>query len=200
MIFSQSVRSGYHIYRYTGLDSLSFWQRLFVSISLAAVSVLVFPHLAAAGIVEYQPLFAEINEAKIKSIIEMKTPKLETIDPRVEILREYLAGKNSPMAEYAAFLLTLENYHYVIAISHAEGHMCQKQIRRNNCWGIGGTRPESYQTLPDGLVRANELIGRYHAGGLDTPLKMRTRWVGWHNQTWPIAVANILADLEKLEI
>lgn len=201
MILSQSVRSGVHIYRYTGLDSLSYWQRMFMGISLAAVLVLTFPQLAAASTVEYRPFLAEIDEAKIKSIIGIKAPKpVIIVDPRIEILREYLESKKSPMAEHAEFLLSLENYRYVIAISHAEGHMCKHQIRANNCWGIGGTRPESYKTLPDGLVRANDLIGKYHAGGLDTPLKMRTRWVGWHNNTWPIAVSNILSDLNKLGI
>lgn len=187
-----------HIYRYTGMDSLSFTDRLFLCISLAAVMVLAFPHLAAANTIDNTPLLAEIDGGKIKSITETPNQLLQNlqINPRVAVLRDYLQAKGSPMAEHAEFLLTQDHYQFVIAIAYAEGHMCRHQIRPNNCWGIGGGRPESYETLPDGIVRANELIGKYQASGLNTPLKMRTRWVGWHNPTWPVAVDQVVGELK----
>lgn len=119
------------------------------------------------------------------------------IDPRVEPLKQFLASKNSPMAEHAEELL--QNYHYrlIIGISFAESNFCKRNIRPHNCWGIGGGKPETYQDYPAAFERANNLIAKYHANGLTTPKLMRNRWVGWQNNSWIVAVNQVTKALEE---
>lgn len=117
-------------------------------------------------------------------------------DPRIQPLREYLESKNSPMALHAEELLKHYHYRLIIGISFAESNFCKRNIRPHNCWGIGGGKPEVYKDYSEAFARANELIGKYHAGGLTTPKLMRNRWVGWQNNSWIVAVNQVTKDLE----
>lgn len=120
----------------------------------------------------------------------------EPVDPRIAVLQEYLASKNSPLAPHAEALLKQYHYRLIIGISFAESNFCKHQIRPHNCWGIGGGRPEAYPNYELAFTRANNLIQKYHDGGLTTPKLMRNRWVGWQNHSWIVAVNQVTSQLE----
>ena len=119
------------------------------------------------------------------------------IDPRIEILRSYLESKKSPMAPYAEELLEKEHYRLIIGISFEESNFCKRNIRPHNCWGIGGGKPEQYRDYAHAFSRADQLIQKYHDGGLTTPKLMRNRWVGWKNDKWILAVEQVTRDLKS---
>lgn len=187
-------------------DRLSLLDRLFISTALAGILLWAFPHMTAAQVVSETPLVFKINEFPQNQLAgngqnylaQVLAPDLPPvpIDPRLESLKNYLESKNSPLAAESEILLKQYHYRLIIGISFAESNFCKKQIMPNNCWGIGGTRPESYPSLADGIIRANNLIQKYQNNGMTTPKLMRTTWVGWHNDSWVIAVDQVTKNLE----
>ncbi|OHA28629.1 MAG: hypothetical protein A3E92_03130 [Candidatus Taylorbacteria bacterium RIFCSPHIGHO2_12_FULL_42_34] len=186
-------------------DGLDLRDRLFVLASLIGVLLWSFPHPSLAQTIAEQPMVFEVNanlpllptreDYLARALAADYIP--EPPDPRVAILREYLVEKNSPLADNAEVLLQQYHYRLIIGISFAESNFCKVQIRPNNCWGIGGGYPESYDTLADGVVRANSLIQRYHNNGMTSPRLMRNTWVGWPNQNWVTAVEQVTETLES---
>ncbi len=187
------------------LDQLSFLDRLIVVATLAGNLVWVFPHIALAQTVQELPMVFEVNNI---SLIEPQPNYLSQFlakdveppappDPRIELLRQYLQTKNSPMAHEAELLLKQFHFRLIIGIAFAESNFCKYQIMPNNCWGIGGGKPERYVTLAQGISRANELIQKYQGNGMTTPKLMRDTWVGWQNHNWILAVEQITKELEN---
>lgn len=206
------------------LEELSLTDRLFLIVALVASLILTFPQVALAS--HESPFFfaarqEELNKYLTQQIKPWEDQKLEIAvveaedsfelilvpidpdllddsDPRLEILREYLAQKKSPMANHVSSLLQKNNYRFIIAISFAESNFCKVNIRPHNCWGIGGSYPESYANYPAAFERADALIQKYHDQGMTTAKLMRNLWVGWKNDNWIIAVDGVLAELESL--
>lgn len=187
-------------------DKVNIFQRLFIIASLIAILVFSFPGLAAAHTVnQVGPLVFPVQNLAPVKIVYQNLPEAEFIwseqpinKEKIEKLRNYLASKNSPMADYAEELIAQHHYVFIIAISFAESNYCKVQIRQNNCWGIGGTRPEGYASLPAAFARADELIQRYHDLGMTSPQLMRNTWVGWQNDSWIIAVNQEITRIQEL--
>lgn len=188
--------------------SMSLPEQVLLGLSFLAVLQWAFPHAALAQSFQSQnapQLAFEIKEEKQSNwFLTGKDAAAEIgfenrVDPeKVEILRSYLAAKNSPLQDYAEVLLQQPNWKFILAISHAESNMCRRQLG-NNCWGIGGVKYHRfYLSFAEGIVDANSLIQKYHDGGLNTAKKMMKRWVGWNNKNWIIATQNILSDLDNL--
>ena len=185
---------------------LSLWDKILIATALIGVMIWAFPHATFAQTVQSAPLVFEVKGLADQQIAGERVDYLSQVlaedvppipvDSRIEILREYLTSKKSPMADEAEVLLQQYHYRLIIGISFAESNFCKHQIRANNCWGIGGRSPETYPTLSDGIIRANNLIQKYHDGGLTNPQLMRTRWVGWENNSWVRAVEQVTTTLE----
>ncbi len=215
-IFEKGVRSFYNMKALSpvrwgsiavSMDRLSLLDRLFITSALAGILVWAFPHSTYAQTVQTSPLVFEINDLSLfqnsetlqqnylgQFLASDVPPALP--DPRVDLLQAYLLSKNSPMADEAEVLLEQYHYRLILGISFAESNFCKHQIKPNNCWGIGGGKPETYPTLAHGIIRANNLIQKYQAQGMTTPKLMRSTWVGWHNDSWVRAVEQITKDLE----
>lgn len=190
------------------LEKMSFSERLFVITSLLGVMVLSFPHITSAQVIQERPLVFPVNEINLAQfsgtqrnyLAEALAGNIPPVveDPRVVLLRTFLENKKSPLATETVTLLNQYHYRLIIGIAFAESNFCKIQIRLNNCWGIGGTRPESYDTLSDGIIRANNLIQKYHSNGMTSPRLMLGRWVGWPNHRWPVAVEQVTTHLESI--
>lgn len=181
-------------------------QKIFVGVALAGVLAWSVPHVSLAQTLEDQPLVFKINSLDLPNLSTVEQDYLGRAlaadvpalpeDSRVPGLRAYLLEKKSPFAGYADVLLKQYHYRLILGVSFAESNFCKHQIKPNNCWGIGGGRPETYKTLADGIVRANNLIQKYQDLGMTKPKLMRNSWVGWENDNWIIAVNQITKELE----
>lgn len=188
-------------------DRMSFLERVALSVALAGILIWTFPHATAAQVVQNKPFLFPVNELSLIQITgEQRNFLADALvpdtpppppDPRVAKLAEYLKTKNSLLSPEAETLLKQYHYRLIIGIAFAESNFCRHQIMPNNCWGIGGGRPEIYPTLEDGVLRANRLIQKYHEQGMITPKLMRNTWVGWKNDNWIVAVEQITSELEK---
>lgn len=171
------------------------------SVLISVLALSIAPHaVIAQSAPSYEPI--KISLAGLSNaIFADEAPKLDetlelAVDPRLQPLREYLRSKNSPMAEHAGELLKHYHYRLIIGIAFAESNFCKRNIRPHNCWGIGGNTPERYESYQHAFTRANDLIQKYHDGGLTTPKLMRNRWVGWPNDKWIVAVNQVAKELE----
>jgi len=188
----------------------TFTDRLFIIASFIAIAVFAFPQFSFAQVINDTPFVFEIQNPIYLSSKLQNLPIADDVteqaklwanhpeDIRVPILEEYLTKRHSPAAGEAELILKHKNYRLVVAISFAEGNFCKHQIAPYNCWGIGGARPEAYSDYDRAFTRANELIQKYIDGGLDTPERMRDRWVGWQNDSWITAVNQALSDLKQI--
>lgn len=208
------------------LDKLSLTEKTLLAVSLLGTMVLAFPQLATAnnaggGLPALEKVETKTPNAFRASILHVELitdlppaiktnmeveladaeiARLQIRSERTAILKQFLISKKSPWAndEDAIELLANDLYHYrfVIGIGWAEGNLRHGVC--NNYWGIGGTKPECYKTLSDAFIRADGLIDKYHKSSLNSPRKMRDRWVGWKNYTWPIAVEQNIKQLEAI--
>lgn len=179
----------------TPASKLTVLERMLLAVSLSATLIWTFPQFALA-----QAAHASTPGLafEIKSQTQIETEDMPASPGKVDTLRAYLIQKNSPLADYAEILLMQPNWKHILSISHAESNMCRRQLG-NNCWGIGGAKYHRfYKSFAEGIVDANNLIGKYHAGGLTDPTAMMRRWVGWNNQSWIRANNQILAQLDNL--
>ena|SRR3989344_2521358 len=185
--------------------------RLMVITMLVSVLIFTQPHLAVGAEINQPFVFEiknlensrisiyDIDEREVNEVIHKSpqiSPPVVSYDARVEKLKTYLVSKKSPLASEAAELLKLQHYRLVLGISFAESNFCKHQIRPHNCWGIGGGKPETYQSYTHGVTRADQLIQKYQVSGLTTPKLMRNRWVGWQNDSWIRAVEQVTRELE----
>lgn len=208
----QEIRWGVINININDLNLLNLFDKAFIFTALAAVLFFSFPQISLAHTLNELPLVFEVNnfadgrglnpviqEDYFGKLVDKDLPE-QFADPRVKMLEQYLREKKSPWADHADFILTQPNYEFILGIGFAESNFCRYQIRVHNCWGIGGGNPEVYESYQAGIARANELIQKYHDGGLTTAKLMRTRWVGWQNHSWPIAVEQVMSDLQRLGI
>ncbi|HLC44495.1 MAG: hypothetical protein A2722_04405 [Candidatus Doudnabacteria bacterium RIFCSPHIGHO2_01_FULL_50_11] len=187
-------------------NRLNLLEQTALALSLSASVVWVFPQYAVAqgpqASLTPSLAFEIQSQIQIENILNAPATALTgNISPeKVELLRSYLAQKNSPLQEYSEILLMQPNWKIILSISHAESNMCRRQLG-NNCWGIGGAKYHRfYPTFAEGIVDASKLIQKYNDNGLDTPAKMMRRWVGWNNHSWVRANNQVLAQLDAIGI
>ena len=142
------------------------------------------------------PTIDELTDTKlVEKEVYFETPLMIN----AKVLQTYLESKQSPLAIKSAYLLNQRDWELIIAISHAESNMCKRQLG-NNCWGIGGGNHRKYPNLEFAISDAQLVIGKYVDRGADTPETMLRRYVGWNNQTWVVAVNQILSQLDQLPL
>jgi len=137
-------------------------------------------------------------DEEVKTNLEAKPEPVE--NPNIAILENYLKSKNSPLADYADYILKHQNWKLVIAISNGESGLCKRQLA-NNCWGITRSRGlERYESFAQGITDADYVINKYVSRGADTPEEMLMRYVGWNNKNWVRAANQILAQIDQLPL
>jgi len=157
-----------------------------------------FPTIAIPDIPQVNdvPALAQATEPAIE-----EQPAVPVVDPRIEILRNYLESKNSPLAPSAEHILKHQNWKLVLAISNGESTMCKRQMY-NNCWGVGGAwNLKRYKSLEEAFTDVNRLLTeKYVARGADAPAKIVNRYVGHPNANWVLAVNQVLNQLNQLPL
>lgn len=197
-------------------ERLSLVDRTLLIGLLSATMTLLFPHLAGASandrlVFEINniqtvkiPHYSElaVNKSADETLVTEDTgiiPEAPKVNPNVEILKNYLLSKKSPLAEYSEHLLGQPNWKLIIAISQSESNMCKRQLG-NNCWGIGGGNLRKYASFKEGITDANGVIAKYVARGADTPDEMVLRYVAWNNRNWVKAANQTLGQLNSLPL
>lgn len=146
----------------------------------------------------------EFNEILKVSAHEVDEQELARRSLEIK-LRDYLAEKNSPLAQVAETLSNQPSYKLIIALSYAESSLCKNYPKETvNCWGMGGSDLWDFgETLSDGVRGANSFLENYPRGYE----KKYKDWTvaelnGFYKQPataqWAVNVNLILNELESL--
>lgn len=183
--------------------SLTLPEQLLVTAALSAVLVWTFPQISLAQSVQAinSPVLAfeikpEILKAKLANSATDLFPR-DVPGNKLNALKAYLAGKNSPLQDHVEILLLQPNWKVVLAISQAESNLCKRQLG-HNCWGIGGGNHRKYPSYAEAIIDANAVVQKYWDRGHRSTKTMMPYYVGWQNHSWVLATQSILAELEQL--
>lgn len=143
--------------------------------------------LALAAIAIVIPKLAKSPEVQIPT-------KVNT-----EVVKAYLIGKGSPLADHVDTLMDQKHWKLLLAISHIESSWCTKKIAYN-CWGIGGDSAyRKYPGYDEAIIDANELIEKWQAKGRWLTVEdMNGSYVQPKNPNWENVVNKTLKEIETL--
>jgi hypothetical protein len=144
---------------------------------------------------------------------QIMTINAKPLDPRAQILKDYLDKHNSPLAAYAQdFIDAADMYdvdwRLVPAIAGTEstfgkripgGHDPLYTTYNAWGWGVYGTQALGFESWKDGIYTLNKgLREDYIARGLLTPQQMNKRYAS--SQAWGGHVAHFMNDIEKFSL
>ncbi len=126
-------------------------------------------------------------------------------DARTEIIRQYLLRYKSPMAPYADYIVKTADefnidYKLTTAIAQQESNLCKViPPKTYNCWGWGihseGTL--GFSSFEEGIKTVTMgLSQNYISLGLDTPLKIMSKYTPLSNGSWAKGVEEFLSEME----
>jgi|GEM_PF-965365 len=140
----------------------------------------IYPEVVLASSLQTNGQNAQVFEIKITNpnLIQPQNPKnnqttsitMEEViknDPLVSKLQDYLETKKSPLAPFAADLITYPKWERALAISLVESHMCRFTpkvktkagwIESYNCSGIGGSNYRMYNGYMGWFADMNNLL------------------------------------------
>ena len=154
---------------------------LLVLLAVSIATVVTVKSVVTAITEDYVPIMAEVPRK----------------DHRIELVREYLQSKNSPLADESELLLKQKHWEFLIAISAIESEFCQRQLSWN-CWGIGGDMYyRHYSSLRAAIIDADDFITHWQSKGRWLTVEdMNCSYVQPCNENWVRVVKKVLADLE----
>lgn len=116
-----------------------------------------------------------------------------------DAIGEFLASKNSPLAQEVSLLMRQKHWKLLIAISAIESQYCTRKLG-NNCWGIGGDSSyRYYASIDDAIIDANNLIEYWQAKGRWLTVEdMNGHYVVPSNPNWVAVVNKNLNDIERI--
>lgn len=115
-----------------------------------------------------------------------------------EQLMLYFYSKKSPLDADAYYILTLEHWKLLVAISAIESQFCNRQMY-NNCFGTGGdAHYRRYSSFQASFKDANDLINYWQAKGRWLTVEdMNCHYVHPCNPNWVKVVNQTLKDLDE---
>lgn len=156
----------------------------------------------------FSELFAQSSQQSIQNSARMVLGESTDIvykDSRVASLQKFLLKHNSPLADYAQFMVETADkngLHYGLlpAIAMVESNLCKKIIVDSyNCWGWGiyGSTVTRFASFQEGIdTVARGLKKNYVDRGLDTPEKIMQRYNPTNHNNWIGGVNFFLNILE----
>lgn len=185
---------------------------------LAIISGILFCALFINNISTYVPInHIEANEStgigslstatsiEIEENIIVKEYQVVTVPQyvpdtqKVENIRRYLAGRNSPLAKYAEeFVKAADHYEIdyriVAAISVIESGAGKHNFRPHNAWGWGKM---TFENWTEGIWTVSGGISRYYARGMTTPQLMAPRYCPPNAVNWANNVSFVMNQIGK---
>ncbi len=126
-------------------------------------------------------------------------------DSKVEIVRQFLAKYDSPLAEYAPDIIAASNrydidYRLLPAIAMQESIGCKRIIKdSNNCWGWGiyGGKVTKFNNFPEAIETITKTLStKYRDHGLVTPFEIAKLYNPRNTNNWAENVSHFM-NLQK---
>lgn len=193
-------------------NSFSFWKNLIFAIVFFTVTPITL------GASLYSLLSFNKNQASSQTLVygariyaSLPTDfpsisgEVQASDARTEVIRQYLLRYKSPMAPYADYIVKTADefnidYRLTTAIAQQESNLCKViPLKTFNCWGWGihsegtlgfSSYEEGIKTVTVGLSQ------NYISRGLDTPLKIMSKYTPSSNGSWAKGIEEFLSEME----
>ncbi len=148
-------------------------KKSFYVVAFLPVITLVYPAITVqASVLQsgQQDLVFEVNNSNKNLVTKLLTiEEIQAHDAEFQtevalknLLREYLAKRNSPLAACADTLVDQENMDKILSLGAAESGLAKRYIRStNNIWGWNGGRSNMGATLCDAVVQMNTNLENY---------------------------------------
>ena len=143
------------------------------------------------------PEHVNVEELKVE---EEKISKAQLeYENKVRKIRTYLAGRNSPLADYAEeFVKAADHYgidyRLVAAISIIESGGGIKNFRPYNAWGWGKS---GFSSWKEGIWAVSKGLGKYYAGGRTTPQTIAPRYCPPNATAWANKVSYVMGVISS---
>ena len=141
-----------------------------------------------------------LEEAVVKAAREREIQiEKERIAERAKRIKEYLASRGAPLAEYAEEIVIAGEKHgvepeLIAAISIIESGGGKTNFRAYNAWGWGR---QSYRSWEEAIDKYAEGLARgYIAKGADTPSEIAPIYCPPNRYAWARNVSNVLNALK----
>jgi hypothetical protein len=126
-------------------------------------------------------------------------------DARSELIKQYLAYYNSPLVNYADFIVEAADrwgldFRLITAIAQQESNLCKKiPPRTYNCWGWGihseGTL--AFSSYKEGIETVSQGIREeYIDKGLTTPEEIMGKYTPLSQGSWAAGVETFMGEME----
>ncbi len=180
-------------------------RKLFLSISFFIITPIFL--LVNIGLLSY--ITFQKNQNKIEALFGKQQPtvsyaalptnvtaisgEVNSVDARIEKLREFFASYNSVLANYSEIFVASADknnldYRLLAAISMQESQGCKKIPNNSfNCFGYGVTKHKTltFDSYPQAIETVSSAMGKYYINqGLNTPDKIGQRWNPTNNNEW----------------
>lgn len=143
--------------------------------------------------------------AALPKVMGAFSSTIATGDARPEIVRTFLARYNSPLSDYAEYIVEIADkyqidYRFIPAIAMQESTGC-KFIPENsyNCWGYGiyGDKVLRFASYQEGIeVVSRGLSKNYISDGLTTPDTIMPRYTPQSKGSWAFAVDHFMEKMQ----
>ena len=126
-------------------------------------------------------------------------------DSKVEIVRQFLAEKNSPLEPYAPDIVAAADrydidFRLLPAISVQESGACKRIIKESyNCWGWGiyGTKVTKFSNYPHAIETITKALStKYRDRGLVTPFEIARLYNPSNTNNWAGNVTSFMNELK----
>ena len=133
-----------------------------------------------------------------KEIEVYHTPAYIPDPVKVANVRDYLNGRNAPLAEYAEELVTAADHYgidcrIIAAISVNEAGGGKKNFRPYNAWGWGKM---SFENWEQAIWTVSKGIAGYYSRGLTTPKLISTYYCPPNAANWANKVSFVMYEME----
>ena len=140
----------------------------------------------------------EEEEAKLARERVIQQEK-ERVAERANKIREYLAGRGAPLADYASEIVIAGEKHgvepeLIAAISVIESGGGKVTFLPHNAWGWGRRSWPNWETAIDEYAQG--LAEGYIAKGADTPAEMAPYYCPPNQYNWKNKVGSVLSELK----
>lgn len=143
--------------------------------------------------------------AALPQVLGAISTSVQRGDARPEIIRTFLNEYNSPLAQYADFIVEIADkysidYQLIPAIAMQESGGCKFIPEESyNCWGYGiyGDKITKFRDYKEGIETVTKgLKNRYIDHGLVTPEEIMTRYTPRSNGSWKDGVNHFISEMQ----
>jgi hypothetical protein len=156
---------------------------------------------AAEGLEVESTQVVSSNELVDYRVVSRKLESLKVDQRKVKAVRNYLAGRGSPLASKAEYLVKTADefgidYRLVAAISIIESGGGKYTYRPYNAWGWGGSViPFTFKSWEEGIYTVTRGLSKYKASGLVTPKQIAPRYNPHTPNEWSRKVEFVMSQM-----